>query len=236
MDRSSMEGAEIRVMVVTPHPDDAEIGAGGTIASWVRQGHEVIYVVCTNGDKGSSDPNMTSERLAQIRQQEQREAAKILGVSEVIFLGYPDGVLEDTPAFRGELVRLIRKHHPDVVMTTDPYRRYLWHRDHRITGRVTLDAIFPYARDHLSYPEHIAQGLAPHKVKEIYLWGSDEPDTYIDISETFDIKLAALSCHASQVGQHAEILKQRIKERASTMGQSQGVPLAEAFRRLEISY
>ncbi len=231
-----MDGSGIRVMVVTPHPDDAEFGAAGTVASWVRQGREVLYVVCTGGDKGSSDPDMTSERLSQIRQQEQRKAAKILGVSQVIFLGYPDGGLEDTPAFRGELVRLIRKHRPDVVMTADPYRKYLWHRDHRITGIVTLDAIFPYARDHLSYPEQIAEGLTPHRVKEVYLWGSPEPDTFIDVTETFSLKLAALSCHASQVGQHFETLKQRIEERASKMGQGQGIPLAEAFRRIEIIY
>ena len=236
MARSSMEESKIRVMVVTPHPDDAEIGAGGTIASWVRHGREVIYVVCTNGDKGSSDPDMTSERLAQIRVQEQREAAKILGVSEVIFLGHPDGGLEDTPAFRGELVRLIRKHRPNIVMTADPYRRYLWHRDHRITSIVTLDAIFPYARDHLSYPGHIAEGLAPHRVNEVYFWGSEDPDTFIDITETFSLKLAALMCHASQVGQRAELLKQWVEERASKVGQSQGIPLAEAFRRIEIIY
>jgi len=231
-----MEGSVTKVMVVSPHPDDAEIGAGGTIASWVKQGREVFYVVCTNGDKGSSDPNMTSETLAQIRQQEQREAAKILGVSKVIFLGYPDGGLEDTPAFRGELVRLIRKHRPDVVLTTDPYRKYLWHRDHRVAGIVTMDAIFPYARDRLSYPEQIAEGLTPHRVREVYFWGSEEPDTFIDVDETFSLKLAALSCHASQVGQHAEILKQRIEDRDSKIGQSQGVPVAEAFRRIEIIY
>ena len=231
-----MEGSVTKVMVVSPHPDDAEIGAGGTIASWVKQGREVLYVVCTNGDKGSSDPNMTSETLAQIRQQEQREAAKILGVSKVIFLGYPDGGLEDTPAFRGELVRIIRKHRPDVVLTTDPYRKYLWHRDHRVAGIVTMDAIFPYARDRLSYPEQIAEGLTPHRVREVYFWGSEEPDTFIDVDETFSLKLAALSCHASQVGQHAEILKQRIEDRDSKIGQSQGVPVAEAFRRIEIIY
>jgi len=231
-----MEISVIKVMVVSPHPDDAEIGAGGTIASWVKQGREVFYVVCTNGDKGSSDPNMTSETLAKIRQQEQREAAKILGVSEVIFLGYPDGGLEDTPAFRGEMVRLIRKHRPDVVLTTDPYRKYWWHRDHRITGTVTMDAVFPYARDHLSYPEHVAEGLTPHRVSEIYFWGSEEPDTFIDIGETFSIKLAALSCHVSQIGQHAEMLKQRIEERDSKTGQNQGVPVAEAFRKVEVLY
>ena len=231
-----MEKSKITVMVVTPHPDDAEFGTAGTVASWVKQGREVVYVVCTNGDKGSSDPDMTSERLAQIRRQEQQKAANILGVKEVIFLDYPDGELEDTPAFRGELVRLIRKYRPDVVITSDPYRRYLWHRDHRITGTVTLDAIFPYARDHLSYPEHIAEGLAPHRVKEVYLWGAEEPDTYIDITETFDIKMAALNCHASQVGQYMELLAQRVKERAEKMGQKEGFPLAEAFRRIEITY
>lgn len=231
-----MEESIKTVMVVSPHPDDAEIGAGGTIALWVGQGREVFYVICTNGDKGSSDPNMTSEALAQIRQQEQMEAAKILGVSNVSFLGYPDGSLEDTPAFRGELVRLIRKHRPEVVLTTDPYRRYLWHRDHRITGIVTMDAIFPYARDHLSYPEQIVDGLKPYKVKEIYFWGSEESDTFIDVEETFSLKLSALSCHVSQVGQYGDILKQHIEDRASKAGQSQGVPLAEAFRRIEIIY
>ena len=231
-----MEESKITVMVVTPHPDDAEIGAGGTIASWVKQGREVILVVCTNGDKGSSDPDMTSERLPQIRRQEQMKSAKILGISEVVFLDYPDGYLEDTPEFRGQLVRLIRKYRPDVVMTTDPYRKYLWHRDHRITGIVTLDAIYPYARDRFCYPEHIAEGLQPHRVKEVYLWGSEELDTYIDVSETFDIKMAALSCHASQVGQYIEAFGERIKARAEKTGQGDGVPLAEAFRRIEIIF
>jgi len=231
-----VEESKITVMVVTPHPDDAEIGAGGTIASWVKQGREVILVVCTNGDKGSSDPDMTSERLPQIRRQEQMKSAKILGISEVVFLDYPDGYLEDTPEFRGQLVRLIRKYRPDVVMTTDPYRKYLWHRDHRITGIVTLDAIYPYARDRFCYPEHIAEGLQPHRVKEVYLWGSEELDTYIDVSETFDIKMAALSCHASQVGQYIEAFGERIKARAEKTGQGDGVPLAEAFRRIEIIF
>lgn len=231
-----MEESKIKLMVVSPHPDDAEIGAGGTIASWVKQGREVVLVVCTNGDKGSSDPNMTSEMLPQIRHKEQIEAAKVLGIREVIFLDHPDGFLEDTPEFRGELVRLIRKYRPDVVMTTDPYRKYIWHRDHRITGTVTLDAIYPYARDRLCYPEQIAEGLEPHRVKEVYLWGAEEADTYIDISDTFDTKMAALICHASQLGQYREVIGQRIKARAEKTGEGEGVPLAEAFRRIEIIF
>ncbi len=157
------------VMVVCSHPDDSEFAVAGTVAKWVREGREVIDVICTNGDKGSSDPDMTPDRLAGIREQEQRAAAKVLGISEVVFLGHPDGGLEDSPAFRGELVRLIRKYRPDLVMTHDPYRPYRGHRDHRITGLVTLDAIYPYARGHLFYPEHRAEGLKPYSVREVYL-------------------------------------------------------------------
>ena len=166
--------------------------------------------------------------------QEQLDAASVLGVKEVVFLGHPDGGLEDTPAFRGELVRLIRKHRPDVVVTADPYRRYLWHRDHRITGIVTLDAVFPYARDRLSYPEHMAEGLEPHAVREVYLWASEEPNLYIDITETFETKMAALGCHVSQVGHFMEAVRQRMEERAVKTGEGNGVPLAEAFHRVEM--
>jgi len=156
-----MNEAPKRVMVVTAHPDDAEFGCAGTIANWIINGSQVIYVVCTNGDKGSSDPEMTSERLADIRRQEQLSAAKILGVNEVIFLDHPDGSLEDTPFFRGQIVREIRHFHPDLVLCADPHRRYHWHRDHRISATATLDAIFPYARDHLFYPAATRARLAP---------------------------------------------------------------------------
>jgi len=225
-----------RVMAIMPHPDDAEFGAAGTIARWVKEGKEATYVVCTNGDKGSSDPDMTSERLAIIRRREQTEAARVLGVKEVVFLDYPDGWLEDTPDFRGKLVRLIRKYQPDIVMTTDPYRKYMWHRDHRITGVVALDAIFPYARDRLSYPEHIAEGLPTHHVREIYLWGAEDPDTYVDVTNTFELKIAALTCHTSQIGARIETLRERIRERCEKVGQSHGCSLAETFRRIVIPY
>jgi len=225
------------VMVVIPHPDDAEISCGGTVAKWTAEGRRVIYVLCTSGDKGSDDPEMTPERLATIREREQQEAARILGVEQVIFLRHPDGGLKDTPDFRGELVRLIREHRPGVVMTADPHRKYLWHRDHRITSTVTLDAIFPYARDRLYYPELMAEGLLPHKVKEVYLWGSEEPNVFIDIGATFDLKMAALSCHVSQVGPYlGKGFEGYIRERAAKAGESQGLSLAEAFHRIEITY
>lgn len=224
------------VMVIAAHPDDSEFGSGGTVARWAKEGQQVIYVVCTNGDKGTTDPNMTSEKLAVIREQEQREAAKVLGVSEVIFLGYRDGGLEDTPDFRGKLVKLIRKYRPDAVITHDPKLRYMGHRDHRITGTVAMDAVFPFSRDRLSFPEHEAEGLQPHKVKEVYFTGSEDPDTFIDIGETFDIKAKAISCHVSQVGDHSgdwENWVRQMAQRMAAMGKREGLPLAEGFRKIE---
>lgn len=223
-----------KILVVCPHPDDAEFGAAGTIAKWTDEGKEVFYVICTNGDKGSSDPNMTSERLVKIRRKEQQAAADILGVKEVVFLDYPDGGVEDTPQFRGDIVRLIRLYKPRVLLTSDPQRQYIWHRDHRITGRVALDAVFPYARDRLSYPEHEAAGLTPHKVEEIFCWGSDGPNLCIDISATFERKLKALQCHKSQIGGHRGNIEDRVRERAAMLGKEKGIPLAEAFYHQQI--
>ena len=155
-----------RALVVTPHPDDAEIGCGGTIAGWIARGTRVVYVLCTNGDKGSGDPEMTSARLADIRAKEQGQAAEVLGIEDVIYLAYPDGALEDTSEFRGHLVKAIRTHTPDVLLCPDPFRQgFYLHRDHRICGQVALDAAFPYARDHLHYPEHLRDdGLAPQGI------------------------------------------------------------------------
>ena len=222
-------------MIVTPHPDDAEFGVAGTVARWTREGKNVVYVVTTNGDKGTSDINMKPEVLVKIREQEQLAATKVLGVKEVVFLGYPDQGLEDTPEFRKEIVRQIRRYRPETVVTADLYRRFIWHRDHRITSRVTLDAIFPYARDILSYPDLLKEGLQPHKVREVLLWGSEEPNYFSDITDTFDIKVAALRCHKSQVGSSlAADLEERLRERAKEMAKGTGYGLAEAFYRHEI--
>ena len=155
------------LMVITAHPDDAEFGAAGTVAAWTREGKKAVYVVCTDGDKGTSDRSLTSRELVGIRKREQREACSVLGVKDVVFLGYGDQTLEDTPEFRKELVRQIRIFRPQTVITLDPYRRYLWHRDHRIVGQVVMDAVFPFARDHMAYPDFMEQGLEPHKVAQI---------------------------------------------------------------------
>ena len=228
---------QAQVMVVTPHPDDAEFGVAGTVARWTGEGKDVIYVVCTNGDKGTSDPHMKPNELARIREQEQLAAAKLLGVREVIFLRHSDQTLEDTPEFRKEIVRLIRMYKPETVVTADPYRRYIWHRDHRITGQVTLDAIFPYARDFLSYPDLLEEGLQPHKVKEVLFWGAEEPNYRTNITDTFDIKIAALRCHRSQIGDNPSTgLKKRLRERHKILAQGEDYELAEAFYRVELRW
>jgi LmbE family N-acetylglucosaminyl deacetylase len=221
-------------LVITPHPDDAEYGVAGTVVKWTRDGKEVIYVVCTNGNKGSNDPEMKPEKLAEIREQEQLAAAKLLGVNEVIFLRHEDQALEDTPEFRKEIVRLIRTYRPEVIVTSDPYRRYIWHRDHRITGRVVLDAVFPYARDRLAYPDLIEQGLEPHKVKEVLLWAAEEPNYFSDITDSYEIKMAALHCHHSQVDHLPSEWANFLKERYAQAAEGKGFALAEAFYRVEV--
>jgi LmbE family N-acetylglucosaminyl deacetylase len=179
-------------MVIAAHPDDAEFGAAGTVAKWIKADRQVVYVICTNGNKGTSDRDMKPEQLAAIREKEQVAAAKTLGVREVEFLGYPDQGLEDTPPFRKQIVRMIRKYRPRIVVTSDPYRRYVWHRDHRIVGQVVLDAVFPFARDHLAYPDFLAEGLEPHKVEEVWFWASEDINHRSDITDTFHLKLSAL--------------------------------------------
>lgn len=224
-----------QVMVVTPHPDDAEFGAAGTVAGLVRSGKEVIYIICTNGDKGTSDRQMKVKTLVKIRQQEQRAAAEVLGVRETIFLDYADQALEYTPQFRKQLVRLIRLYRPQTVMTIDPYQRYFWwHRDHRICGQVVMDAIFPYARDHLAYPDLLTQGLEPHKVGELLLFNPEEPNYRVDITGTFDLKLKALACHKSQVAGFDPGMKDMMRQWAEETAREEKFELAEAFHRVDM--
>lgn len=223
-----------RAMVVIPHPDDGEIGCGGTTARWVQQGCRVVYVLCTSGDKGSSDSDMTSEQLAAIREQEQLKAARVLGVSDVVFLGSPDGTLEDTFDLRERVVQEIRRHRPDVVFCTDPFRQSFYlHRDHRISGQVTLDAVFPFARDHLHYPEHLkGLGLSTHKVGAVCMWGTEAPNVYVDISDTIEQKVQALKQHISQVSGGERDVGKFVRERSQEAGGVVGVAHAEAFRRI----
>ncbi len=222
------------ILVVTPHPDDAEGGAGGTIAKWTRDGKRVVLVVCTNGDKGTSDRTLEPARLAEIREEEQRRAAEVMGVEEVVFLRFPDQNLEDCREFRLAISREIRRLRPDLVLTIDPYRPYVRHRDHYMTGRVTLDAVFPYARDHLAFPELIEEGLEPFNVSEVWLFRPAAPDLYIDITDTFETKFDALYCHVSQMGSPREVREPRERVRAAEDGKRNGGGLAERFKRIVI--
>ncbi len=222
------------ILVIMPHPDDSEFGCAGTIAKWTKEGKSVIYVIITNGDKGTSDRTLTPEKLSVIRQSEQRDAARVLGVKGVVYLGYPDQGLEDSPDLRKSVVRQIRTYRPSVVVTLDPYRRYIWHRDHRIAGQVVLDAVYPFARDYLAYPDMIDEGLEPHKVKEMYLTASEDPDYYADITDTFELKIKALACHKSQVGEGMAEIRAGLLRRAKDMAKGKKFQLAEAFHYIDL--
>ncbi len=229
------ENAQEPVMVVIPHPDDAEISAAGTVASWTRAGKKVIYVVTTNGDKGSSDPAVAPREIARKRENEQLAAASLLGVEKTVFLRYPDQGLEDTPAFRKELVRLLRLFKPKTVLTVDPFRRYPWHRDHRITGQVVLDAVYPFARDYLSFPELLEEDLAPHRVEQVFLWGTEDPNCCFDISLTFELKIEALKCHQSQLNKDKlHKMEDWLQKRAQRAAASETFTLGEDFHCIDI--
>ncbi len=225
----------VHALIITPHPDDAELGIAGTIARWARQKKKVVYVVCTDGSKGTRDRRIQTKELAAIRRKEQVEAAKKIGVSDVVFLNYPDQELEETSEFRAKLVREIRRYKPEVVATTDPYRRYIWHRDHRITGQVALDAVFPYARTHLSYPDLLEEGFEPHRVKEMLFWGAENANYHVDITDTFDLKIEALKCHRSQYNPNASpSWFDWIRQAAMGMAEGKPYELAESFHRIQI--
>lgn len=233
-----MDPAPQVVLVVTPHPDDAEIWCGGTVARWVRGGAAVYYVLCTDGGRGTDRPGITSPELAVLRKQEQRQAARLLGVKEVVCLGHQDGELEDTGDFRTEIVRQIRRVRPQVVLCPEPYRRNLpWHRDHRITGQVTQDAVFPYARDHLHCLElWREERLEPHKTGTILFWGTEQPDTYIDITDSIGLKIKAVLAHRSQAANHQDRdIARLVQERARHTGSDHGWEYAEAFRKVTFS-
>jgi LmbE family N-acetylglucosaminyl deacetylase len=226
------------VLYIAAHPDDPEFGAGGTIARWVVNGTQVTYVIVTDGSKGSNDEKLTSQELVRIRQAEQRAAAKVLGVSEVIFLGYPDGAVYNTPELRRDLVRQIRLHRPDLVVTHDPTARfigdrYINHPDHRAVGDTALDAIFPLARDRFNFPELEQDGLAPHAVLTVLMRPTMEPNEVVDITSTIDLKVAALQEHRSQIGD-LQTLEERVRQRARDYAQDTPYTYAEQFRRITL--
>jgi LmbE family N-acetylglucosaminyl deacetylase len=217
-----------RVMVIFAHPDDAEVQCAGTIALWVEAGKKITYVVLTRGDKGTQDPSMAGDKLVQIRQEEQLQAASELGVEKVVFLA--NGELEVNLERRKILTRIIREHQPEVLITHDPWMRYQLHPDHRASGTLALDAVIS-ARDPLYFPEQIKDGVKPCRVKRIFLIASDQPDFWMDIGRTMEKKIAALGKHQSQVIQWPK-WEEWMRRRAQDAGASQGLKYAEPFKRL----
>lgn len=219
-----------RVLVVFAHPDDAEFTAGGTLAIWASEGSEIYYAVCTDGSKGSADSELSTEALILQRQAEQQYAARVLGVKEVIFLGHTDGELVPDQAVKAELARLIRTLRPDTLLTWDPWRPYQLHSDHRTSGQMALDAAMA-ATNARYFPEQLRDGLEPHRIEAIYLFGTDCPDLWVDISATFRRKIEAIAKHVSQVANIVHIEKE-IGDWNRSLGKSKGCTYAEAFKVL----
>jgi len=222
-----------KAMVIVAHPDDVEFIAAGTVARWVRDGAEVMYVLCTSGDVGIAEPGVTKKKAAEIREAEQLVAAQVVGVKEVVFLREPDGLLENTIALRKRLVREIRRFKPEVVITGDPTTlwagpTYINHPDHRAAGWAAIDAIFPAAGQPNLFEELAEEGLTAHKVRKVYVLNWDSPDIYVNIAGTIDLKIEALRKHASQMGDWDP--GPMLKEEAAKLAQGKEMPYAESYR------
>ena len=229
--------AHSRALIITAHPDDAEFLAGGTMAKMCDMGWEVTLAVATSGDKGTRDVNLRPQELAAIREAEQREAAKVLGLHRVIFWGMPDGWLEEGPELRGMVVKLIRQLKPDVVVTWDGFRPGFNHTDHRVIGRVVRDALYPAAHDPHYYAEMTRAGIGPWRTAELLLAGTNEPDYHVDIGPYLERKVDAILCHESQIEarDREEMLKgwRAAAKRNKDRRKQTGYEFAESFKRIE---
>jgi len=199
-----------RVLVVTAHPDDLDFGAGGTIAQWTAKGIKVSYCICTNGDQGGEDPDVPREEMPKIRQKEQRDAGLALGVTDITFLNYRDGWLEPTIELRKKIVREIRKVRPDRMVIQSPERNWdrlpASHPDHMAAGEAAIQAVYPDARNLFAFEDlYKEEGLEPWKVKEVWVMSHNSPNHCVDVTETFDKKIAALNAHVSQTAHNTEM-------------------------------
>jgi LmbE family N-acetylglucosaminyl deacetylase len=224
-------------LAVYGHPDDPEISAGGTLAAWADAGAAVHVLITTRGDKGTSDPNADTDALAQLRIEETEAAGTVLGLAGHHHLDYSDGELPDDLTLRERIVRFVRELRPEVVLCPDPTAvffgdSYFNHRDHRVTGFATLDAIAPAAGNPHYFPQHLREGLAVHEVRAAYLTGTLEPNCWIDITHTQDRKVDALFRHASQLVETGEWFREFLRELAEEGGRAAGVKYAEGFRRI----
>ena len=225
-----------RVLCISAHPDDNEFSISGTIARWTRDGCTVVFCLVTSGSAGTNEHTPVNDGLVPLRERECWDSAKILGVKEIVFLRYQDGIVEPTLGLRRDLTRVIREHRPDVVICSDPTVRwyghgYLNHPDHRAVASAALDAIFPSAETRFIFPELLAEGLEPHKVKEVFINGSQPPDTWVDIGDTLDRKVAALKAHKSQIGP-GDWIDKGMQEWAEREGDGTGIKYSESYRRM----
>lgn len=231
----AVEEPSTRVLVIAAHPDDPEFGCAATMTKWAGEGREVTYLLLTSGDKGSKDPAMRPGEMATLREREQIEAARELGIREVLFQRHPDGLLENTMALRREITAIIRRLRPHTVVTIDPWRHYQTHPDHRAAGMAALDAVYS-AKQHDLFPEQLVAGIEPWRAKEVYLFWSDAPDTWEDVSASIERRITALARHESQVGEDTAALAERIRKGAREAGEKsgKGFPLAEGFKVLRV--
>lgn len=229
------------ILAVGAHPDDNDFGFGATVAKAAKAGAKVIYLLATTGQRGSSNKSLNAANLSKIRIREQLKAAEVLGVKSVHFLDYKDGELVPDIQLKEKIVRFIRRYRPDLVFTSDPSRfffkeaGFINHADHRAIGEATLDAVFPLARDLLSFPEHGKLGLKPHKVQELLMpsFLPEDANYFIEVEDTFETKIKALLCHRSQI-KSVQALRKRMKAKAIAVGKKAGFKFAEAFIRLQL--
>ncbi len=229
------KGNKLVVLGVCAHPDDLDAMAGGSFAKWAKEGADCYYLVCTNGGRGSVDPNITTEELIKTRKREQKAAANVLGVKDVFFLDYKDTELEPNRKLKIDIVKYIRKLKPDIVVTTDPtfiYSKmgFINHSDHRAAGIATIDAVYPLAKNAFPFEEFGNEDLKPHKVRILYLISPGEGNEVIDISDTMGLKLRALEEHKTQALSKGG---ERFKQMSKMIGSRIGCEYAEAFVKID---
>ncbi len=228
------------ILAVGAHADDIDFGASGSIAKWASEGATIYYLILTDGSKGTEDKTIKHEDLIAMRQKEQKDAAWVLGAKEVFFLNYVDGELENSMAVRRDIVKIIRKVKPDVVICWDPTYVYdaemgrVNHPDHRMAGQATLDAVFPFSRNSRTFPELLEEGLELHHVKDILLMNVPKATLFVDITDYLDKKLEALKCHDSQFDDYEKV-KERVTERAQKLGEKCNAQYAEGFVRITLA-
>ncbi|MFQ6029228.1 MAG: PIG-L deacetylase family protein [Dehalococcoidia bacterium] len=226
-----------RGMVVVAHADDAEWGCAGTVAKLCAEGWEIVYVLCTDGSKGIDDPEISAEEVVRMRKEEQRNAGKALGLRDVVFLGYEDAMLEPSLDLRRDIAREIRRYRPYLLICQSPTRRlsghgYLGHPDHFAAGEAALSAVYPTARDRLTFPQLLEEGLEPHKVREVWVMDHEDANQYVDVTEHIDTAVEALKAHRSQI--NPDRAEEYLKRGRLRTGEQVGLQYAERFKRFTL--